>query len=108
MLSEGLPAPFQITSRTPQRHIEAEPPKSPDLLTPPPKALDLRRIEGEGPDLHRHRPEFISPLIWLRGPLARVSLETLVLVTALINLLLVIVTAWEPPIELWMRAPRTL
>ena len=54
-------------------HPSAEPPKSPDLPTPPPKALDLRRIEGEGLDLHRHRPEFISPLIWLRGPLARVS-----------------------------------
>ena len=79
-----------------------------DLLTHPPKSLDLLGIEGEATDLQLHQAVLHFPLIHLRAPLARVSLETLVRVTALINLLLVIVTAWEPPIELWMRAPRTL
>ena len=90
MLSEGLPAPFQITSRTPQEHQLAEPPKLLDLLPHPSKVVDLWGIEGEATDLLRHQAVLHFPLIHLRAPLARISLETLVRVTALINLLLVL------------------
>ena len=43
------------------------------LPIPPPKCVDLWRIEGEGPDLHLHRADFHFPLIHLRDLISRVS-----------------------------------
>ena len=40
-----------------------------DLPIPPPKLVDIRRIEGEGPDLHLHQAVLHFPLIHLRDPL---------------------------------------
>ena len=51
----------------------SKPLKQRDLFTSPTKSLDLRRIEAQGLDLHRHRSVFHLPLIWLRAPLSRVS-----------------------------------
>ena len=46
---------------------------SQDLPIPPPKFVDLWRIEGEGPDLHLHRAVFHFPLSLLRDLVSRVS-----------------------------------
>ena len=45
-----------------------KPPKALDLLTHPPKVLDLWGIEGGDTDLHLHQPDFHFSLIHLRGP----------------------------------------
>ena len=44
-----------------------------DLPFPPPKFIDLWRIEGEGPDLHLHQAVFYFPLIHVRDLVSRVS-----------------------------------
>jgi hypothetical protein len=43
-----------------------EPPNQQDLPPQPTKALDLWRIEGGGLDLHPHRSDLLSPLVYLR------------------------------------------
>ena len=66
------------------------PRKSPDLLTHPPKVVDLWGIEGEDTDLLLLQAVLHFPLICLRALWLGFPRETLVLVTTLINWLLVL------------------
>ena len=80
-----------------------------DLSIPPPKLVDLRRIEGEGQDLHLHQPVFHFPLICLRDsclgfPLGK---PRCLVVLTLIVIVSVAVLIWEPQIKLWVCVPRT-
>ena len=68
----------------------------------------LFRSEGEDPDLHLHQAVLHFPLIHLRILVLGLAL---CYPRILVLTLVVIVTddlIWEPPIELWVCAPKTL
>ena len=71
-----------------------------DLPIPPPKLVDLRRIEGEAPDLQLHQAILHFPLIHLRDsslgfPLGKP--RHLVVLNLSATFVWQIVGAWEPP-----------
>jgi hypothetical protein len=78
-----------------------EPPNSQDLLHHPPKVVDLWGIEGEGLDLYLHRSKSLSPQGILKGFISFFMFDNLT--TCCLTAL-----CWssEPPIQLWMCAPR--
>ena len=55
-------------STSSRKNTIVKPPKALDLLTHPPKVLDLWGIEGGDIDLHLHQPDLHFSLINLRGP----------------------------------------
>ena len=63
LLHSSLLSPFQRRSPL----LEAETPNQVDLLTHPPKLLDLLGIEGEATDLQLHQAVLHFPLIHLRA-----------------------------------------
>ena len=76
-----------------------------DLLIPPPKLVDLRRIEGEAPDLQLHQVVLHFPLIHLRDLTIEFPLgkpRHLVVLNLAATLVWQIVGAWEPATLLWV------
>ena len=76
-----------------------------DLPIPPPKLVDLRRIEGEALDLQLHQAVLHFPLIHLRDSILGFPLgkpRNLVVLNLAATFVWQIVGAWEPPTLLWV------
>ena len=93
-----LPPAKELAQKRRSPLLQAQ--ESLDLPIPPPKLVDLWRIEGEGPDLLLHQSVLHFPLIHLREsrlgfPLGKP--RHLVVLNLAATFVWQIVGAWEPP-----------